>query len=328
LGRVLRCTVTAPALRDLAAALASSRLDDANALAVAEGVGVEVLGGAVTAVDYDYQRTPAFRITLMSSDLDPLARRLERLAKEPDRTAFSLGELGIISPESSTCDLVFCKRDEVVALNDDYRPRCPGSTWEAMLRHPPPTLEGLGRARDAFIAWCEPSPDRCERQVWTDTNDGEAALAVEVALPRLCDADDPVDILRLYGEHSLAVRFGSPFSDIKAWFHIDGTLLMVSEHCAASGDFRADIENFFRYRRLVAAFAGALGAEKVAWGDNAEDWPEDMVEPVAALDDSDVLWGWYTENLAPCLGGTPLPDWVGARFTEAFTREAGPSGGT
>ncbi len=319
---MLRCTVTAPALEDLAAALASSRLEDANALA---GDGVEVLGGAVTTVDYDYRRTPAFRITLAGADLGPLAVRLEGLAQEADRAAFSLADLAMISPESSTCDLVFCRRDGVAALNEDYRARCPGSIWEAMLHHPPPTPEGLGRARDAFIAWCAPSPDGCERQVWVDTDDGETALAPAAAMPRLCDADDPVDILRLYGEHSLIQPFGSPFSDIKAWFYADGTLLMVSEHCVASGDFRADVDNFFRYRGLVAAFAGALGAERMAWGDNAEDWPEDLVKPVAALEDRDMLWGWFTENLAPCLGGSALPDWVCGRFAEVFAGEAAES---
>lgn len=319
--KVLRCTISAPALRELAQAVRSSQLDTAGELLNGEGRTVEFRTGTATAISFDYQRTPAFVITITTGDLRVLAARLVELAGQPDRSAFSFAELDFASTEDFDCEFEFYKQDEIAALNSDYRPHGAGGTWEAMLYHSVPSPAGLRRVHAAFTAWCAPGAEGCAPEVMIQTGEGEIWLAPDQAFERFCAPQQRDRQLCLFGEHSLVLPYGNPFSDIKAWIFEDSTLLIVSEHCVVSGDFRADIENYFRYRRIVRSFAVSLGVETVAWGGGAEDWPPELVKPVSALDDRDVLWGWFVDNLTGCLPELVLPGWVETHFAEMFTHE-------
>lgn len=321
IAEVLRCTIPASALRALAQALGSSQLDTASKMLNGEGRIVEFRTGSATTIGFDYQRTPAFVITMTAGDLSVFAARLAKLAGQPDRSAFSLAELDFASIANFDCDFEFYKQGDIPVLRNDYRPHGAGGTWEANLYHPVPSPTGLRCARDAFIAWCAPSPEPGVPEVMIQTDEGEEWLAPDQAFERFCATQQHDGQLCLFGEHSLVLPYGNPFSDIKVWVFEDSTLFIVSEHCVVTGDFRADIENYFRYRRIVRSFAAALDAETVAWGDGAESWPPELVKPVSALDDREILWRWFVDILAECSPALVLPGWIESRFDEMFAHE-------
>ncbi len=317
---VLRCTLPGSAARTLAAALSAGRLDLVAAAVNAERPQAAFRTGPATAVRYDHRASPPFAITLAKGDVAALAARLTDLAEAPDRATFSLAGLGLLAAESD-CDFEFVRRDHAPALARDYRRCGAGGTWEAVLRHPPPSRDRLRRAWAAFDAWCAPAPGRDEAGIAAESDEGEVWLAPEEALAAFTATGDGIARLRLLGEHPLVLPYGDPFTAVQAWFTCDESLLVLSETCVVTGDLRNDVDNFFRYRGIVRVLARALAAETVAWGAGADGWPAGLASPVAALDDRAVLWEWFVANLKECIPDLALPEWLEGRFVAAFARE-------
>jgi hypothetical protein len=312
---IVRCNATAAALRELAAALGTS-ISAADRYLGESGAKALIEPGESTCVVLDRRRARNYSLSLPARDVPRLVDALVRIADGPSRAVVTLSQLGLVSPTTSAFDLEICKR-EVPELRSDYQPATSGTTWEAVVKGYPLTIDRLLEAREVLLRWCRSTSDGFERSVEVQTSDSETSLPPREAFERLLEPSDDFVKLVIWIDHPLVIPFSSRFDGGKCWFEPDSTELIISQHCVETGDYRVDIDNFLLYRDLLVGWVDALGATRVAWGDTADTWPDERWHAPDVLDDPARSWRLFTDNLEH-LGGAELPRWVHDEFTARF----------
>lgn len=91
----------------------------------------------------------------------------------------------------------------------------------------------------------------------------------------------------------------------------------------ASGDFQVDIRNFFAYRNVLLSMSEALYATRVAWGEEADNWPMEQTADPSFFNHEDAMWTTFATGLERFLGAARMPAKVEAAFRMKFSQETG-----
>ncbi len=298
LAGIVRCTATSASLAALASALERGGPSAFEAEFEAHGVSLQARVAGTTRVE-----SPE-AISLALADCPILCKALRKLACEADRNEVSLCGLCLLNRDDPLrdLDLVFYKLDKVAELKTDYhRLDLGGGTWEGVLYHTPPALEQLIVVRQLVLNWAIPTSDKYESGVYVQIGSGIIASELSEAHKRLLDPDDDVFEIRLEFEHPLTIEYGSPYTGAKLWLYEESSEVLLSQHCAWSGDIEVDIQNFLAYRRLICTLAISLNARLFAWGEHADTWPTEETLDSGMLFDKAAMWSLFIENLEPAL---------------------------
>lgn len=139
---------------------------------------------------------------------------------------------------------------------------------------------------------------------------------------RLLDPNKPTYQINIYIETPLIIQYGSPTTEALVWLTRDSSEVIIFEYCVASGDFQADIRNFFAYRRLLLSLSKVLNATKSAWGDVADGWPMEKALDTASFNDVDKMWTIFETCLQDCFGKTRIPSSIRSTFGQKFEQES------
>lgn len=319
---LLRCTATSESLHELADALQLGGASALHKVITAYGRSSAVKSGRRTRVDVDYTKKRAISLTFAKNDCNTIADGLRRLAGEPDCSTLSLADLGLLTRDTSDNDLEFFKLDKAPELKRDYDPHVPGSTWEGVLYHIDPTAQQFRQVRDVILEWAVPTSDGHEQELFAvSPHNAHEKVDLALAHSRLLDPNDPTYQINIFIEHPLAVRYALPHTGAQVWLTKDSSEIIISEHCIASGDFQADLSNFFAYRQVLLSMSEILNPTSIAWGDCADTWPMEEASNPASLKAEDEMWTSFATGLQPSLGRTQIPPQVRAMFGQRFKKE-------
>jgi hypothetical protein len=170
----------------------------------------------------------------------------------------------------------------------DYQPAYPQVMWDAIVFHPPPTLERWLEAWAAIAAWSRRGcPD-----------DGGLYLALaDTATERLAPAEAFARYraepdawhVRGFRRHRFARHFGDARDWVQIWFGRAETSLIVHDHHAATGVVEWDVANVRSLAGIAVEIARILGADRFAFGLEVDDLSSDDAQPIAELGDADAL---------------------------------------
>lgn len=244
----------------------------------------------------DHTKTVPFQVTLPERLLPGLAIRLRTLASEAEYSQFDLSELEPRFLEelraqpvvSTKCDWGFRRAEDRPEPDRDYSPDPSGGDWEAVLFHKNATARDLETAWRSVCDWsARPDPHHSGNLRVGRSDSAEQhppADAFSIFL------EDP-DAWQVAGSRRLPFRmwYATLHDWIQVWFEQDRTLLIVFDRHAETGCIAWDIENFFLYRALIKATAGALDADRFNWGLAVDSAEETAALPIALIDDAETL---------------------------------------